>query len=96
MQEIGYTDTIIDVRSNRVRSLLGLHETDVGDENNRCLKNFQNRFFSFKETFTTELVLKDLCQLLIEFVAEQTAQSTVKGYGVSEEAMKTDEVTRPR
>lgn len=25
MQEIGYTDTIIDVRSNRVRSLLGLN-----------------------------------------------------------------------
>lgn len=26
MHEIGYTDTIIDVRSNRVRSLLGLHD----------------------------------------------------------------------
>lgn len=33
LQEIGYTDTIIDVRSNRVRSLLGLHE--AGDEENR-------------------------------------------------------------
>ena len=26
LQEIGYTDTIIDVRSNRVRSLLGLQQ----------------------------------------------------------------------
>ena len=26
LHEIGYTDTIIDVRSNRVRSLLGLHD----------------------------------------------------------------------
>ena len=29
-QEIGYTDTIIDVRSNRVRSLLGLHDNAGG------------------------------------------------------------------
>ena len=28
-QEIGYTDTIIDVRSNRVRSLLGLQADQV-------------------------------------------------------------------
>lgn len=30
LQEIGYTDTIIDVRSNRVRSLLGLNEQNAG------------------------------------------------------------------
>ena len=30
LQEIGYTDTIIDVRSNRVRSLLGLNPAGVG------------------------------------------------------------------
>ena len=29
IQEIGYTDTIIDVRSNRVRSLLGLQADQV-------------------------------------------------------------------
>ena len=28
LQEIGYTDTIIDVRSNRVRSLLGLQQEE--------------------------------------------------------------------
>lgn len=28
LQEIGYTDTIIDVRSNRVRSLLGLNNNE--------------------------------------------------------------------
>lgn len=34
LQEIGYTDTIIDVRSNRVRSLLGLNNnTDSEDIN---------------------------------------------------------------
>jgi len=33
LQEIGYTDTIIDVRSNRVRSLLGLQGDQEGDTN---------------------------------------------------------------
>lgn len=33
LQEIGYTDTIIDVRSNRVRSLLGLNNNSEQDEN---------------------------------------------------------------
>lgn len=32
LQEIGYTDTIIDVRSNRVRSWLGIHD-NLDDEN---------------------------------------------------------------
>ena len=34
LQEIGYTDTIIDVRSSRVRQLLGLQPlADTTDEN---------------------------------------------------------------
>nr|CAD7259828.1 unnamed protein product [Timema shepardi] len=33
LQEIGYTDTIVDVRSNRVRSLLGLNNNAEGEEN---------------------------------------------------------------
>lgn len=38
MQEIGYTDTIIDVRSNRVRSLLGLNNnTDTEEMNTPAL-----------------------------------------------------------
>ncbi|XP_017766220.1 PREDICTED: striatin-3 [Eufriesea mexicana] len=38
LQEIGYTDTIIDVRSNRVRSLLGLsNNTDTEDMNTPAL-----------------------------------------------------------
>lgn len=32
LQEIGYTDTIIDVRSNRVRSLLGLNPAGAGGD----------------------------------------------------------------
>lgn len=38
LQEIGYTDTIIDVRSNRVRSLLGL-QSDQDNETNQNLAN---------------------------------------------------------
>jgi len=38
LQEIGYTDTIIDVRSNRVRSLLGL-QPDQDNETNQNLAN---------------------------------------------------------
>ena len=38
LQEIGYTDTIIDVRSSRVRSLLGLsNNTDSEDMNTPAL-----------------------------------------------------------
>lgn len=33
LQEIGYTDRIIDVRSNRVRALLGLNNNAEQDEN---------------------------------------------------------------
>jgi hypothetical protein len=33
LQEIGYTDTIIDVRSNRVRLLLGLNNNAESEEN---------------------------------------------------------------
>lgn len=36
LQEIGYTDTIIDVRSNRVRSLLGLNDANDANEENRA------------------------------------------------------------
>ncbi|XP_047530320.1 striatin-4 [Vanessa atalanta] len=32
LQEIGYTDTILDVRSNKVRTLLGLNNEDQGEE----------------------------------------------------------------
>merc|ERR1719295_2355775 len=38
LQEIGYTDTIIDVRSNRVRSLLGL-QSEQENETNQNLAN---------------------------------------------------------
>lgn len=34
LQEIGYTDTIIDVRSNRVRSLLGLNDENINEDSN--------------------------------------------------------------
>ncbi|KAI5636151.1 striatin family domain-containing protein [Phthorimaea operculella] len=34
LQEIGYTDTILDVRSNRVRTLLGLNNEEGGEDPN--------------------------------------------------------------
>ncbi len=39
MQEIGYTDTIIDVRSSRVRQLLGIQSHGENDNDNRQLVN---------------------------------------------------------
>ncbi|XP_043264228.1 striatin isoform X2 [Colletes gigas] len=55
LQEIGYTDTIIDVRSNRVRSLLGLNNnTDSEDMNTPALNGNEpsnkkpKEFFPFK------------------------------------------------
>jgi striatin 1/3/4 len=39
LQEIGYTDTIIDVRSNRVRSLLGLQSEQEETNQNLALAN---------------------------------------------------------
>lgn len=33
LQEIGYTDTIIDVRGNRVRQILGLNKNAEQEEN---------------------------------------------------------------
>ena len=57
LQEIGYTDTIIDVRSNRVRSLLGLHnnseqEENVnpninGNENNKRPSESQGNYYTY-------------------------------------------------
>ncbi|XP_050445186.1 striatin-3 isoform X1 [Cataglyphis hispanica] len=44
LQEIGYTDTIIDVRSNRVRSLLGLNNnTDTEEMNTPALNGNEGK-----------------------------------------------------
>lgn len=39
LQEIGYTDTIIDVRSNRVRTLLGLNNNADAEDTNTLALN---------------------------------------------------------
>lgn len=52
LHEIGYTDTIIDVRSSRVRSLLGLNnnnnlsgvEQGTGENNQINGNNYNKRF----------------------------------------------------
>lgn len=45
LHEIGYTDTIIDVRSNRVRSLLGLHDVpgEGKEDSNRAINGDARR-----------------------------------------------------
>ncbi|CAH2076697.1 unnamed protein product, partial [Iphiclides podalirius] len=42
LQEIGYTDTILDVRSNRVRTLLGLNNEEQAEDPN--YRNYDNKF----------------------------------------------------
>lgn len=39
LQEIGYTDTIIDVRSNKVKALLGLNNNNNNNNNNSMNNN---------------------------------------------------------
>ncbi len=39
LEEIGYTDTIIDVRSSRVRQLLGLQSNNADNDDNRQMVN---------------------------------------------------------
>lgn len=41
LQEIGYTDTIIDVRSNKVKTLLGLNNINNNNTNNNNNPNSQ-------------------------------------------------------
>ena len=41
LQEIGYTDTIIDVRSARVRQLLGLQTQNDNENDNRLVNGEQ-------------------------------------------------------
>jgi len=41
LQEIGYTDTIIDVRSARVRQLLGLNSNSDADDNRQLVNGEQ-------------------------------------------------------
>lgn len=60
LQEIGYTDRIIDVRSTRVRALLGLNNNNAeqeenhnggsvnGNESNKRASETQGRIFAFK------------------------------------------------
>lgn len=77
LQEIGYTDTIIDVRSNRVRSLLGLNNNTETEENltnttgpvngneasNKRANENQGRQTPAKKVGITKTVF--LCQILL-------------------------------
>ncbi|XP_011860514.1 PREDICTED: striatin-3 isoform X2 [Vollenhovia emeryi] len=57
LQEIGYTDTIIDVRSNRVRSLLGLNNnTDTEEMNTPALNG--NEALRVKQECSEESLMR--------------------------------------
>lgn len=57
LQEIGYTDTIIDVRSNRVRSLLGLNNnTDTEEMNTPALNG--NEGMKNKQEYNDESLFR--------------------------------------
>ena len=43
LREIGYTDTIIDVRSSRVRQLLGVQAHNAENESDRIIMNGDRR-----------------------------------------------------
>lgn len=53
LQEVGYTDTILDVKSKRVRTLLGLSADGLGVENERNQESMVNG----TETETKEKVM---------------------------------------
>lgn len=56
LQEIGYTDTIIDVRSNRVRSLLGLNNNTDTEEMNTPALNGNEGVAQDKQEYNESLV----------------------------------------
>ncbi|XP_072753299.1 striatin-3 [Anoplolepis gracilipes] len=56
LQEIGYTDTIIDVRSNRVRSLLGLNNNTDTEEVNTPALNGNEGMVQDKQEYNESLV----------------------------------------
>lgn len=56
LQEIGYTDTIIDVRSNRVRSLLGLNNNTDTEEMNTPALNGNEGVVQDKQEYNESLV----------------------------------------
>lgn len=58
MQEIGYTDTIIDVRSNRVRSLLGLNNNTDTEEMNTPALNGNEGVAQDKQEYNESLLLR--------------------------------------
>lgn len=58
LQEIGYTDTIIDVRSNRVRSLLGLNNNTDSDEMNTPALNGNEGMQERQESSDVSLALR--------------------------------------
>jgi len=58
LQEIGYTDTIIDVRSNRVRSLLGLNNNTDTEEMNTPALNGNEGVAQDKQEYNESLLLR--------------------------------------
>lgn len=62
LQEIGYTDTIIDVRSNRVRSLLSLNNNTEQEENVSPNVNGNENNLRARENQGKRIYIQQYCQ----------------------------------
>jgi len=58
LQEVGYTDTIIDVRSNRVRLLLGLNNNTDTEEMNTPALNGNEGIVQDKREHNNESLIR--------------------------------------
>lgn len=93
LQEIGYTDTIIDVRSNRVRSLLGLsnlnEELTTEQAANKILSN--SKLLKSKNTESlnpSNMLVNDAESSVLatfEFLNNQTDNGIIEGIKVDDD-----------
>ena len=66
LREIGYTDTIIDVRSSRVRQLLGVQVHNAENETNRIIMNGEAK--RYVREICSELLV--LLHILVQWTVE--------------------------
>ncbi|XP_050665056.1 striatin-3 [Leptidea sinapis] len=57
LQEIGYTDTILDIRSNRVRTLLGVNSDDQAEDPN--YRNCEKQHYSTNTALNRKMMMYD-------------------------------------
>ncbi|CAG9578928.1 unnamed protein product [Danaus chrysippus] len=81
LQEIGYTDTILDVRSNKVRTLLGLNNEEPADDSSHRNCDKQQHY-----SMNTALNRK-----MYEYGGKDQRKGAQQGSGYNEEGMSVQE-----